>query len=403
MSQIRGSLSVKDALEVDGASHLKGQLSVAGKGSFSQNLTVGGGLSVTGGISTGGGLSVSKDTTLSGKLTVGNHTTINANLTVAQNANIDKKLNVKREATLESSLTVQGTTKLNDKLTVDDNASILGKITAQFLDLQGNVDGDSTNANDISDDPNLADSSKSALVTEDAIKKYVDNNGGVNLTGGNGIDPTTINNGDTISVAWEDANDLDSNGNVQQANNADTVDGMHADEIISTATAGEPGTAKLGSRLNYTQKAKTRDDTIWYTRVFLREKTYNQIGIWTMDDIQTTDGDIQFGLYSDNSGQPDTLIEKTGVQTISASINEMIKINLQNSFTPSSAGNFWIAINNTINFDTKATVQLESSFYPVFKENDSGQDSQLPDPAGSENGLQTLSKDNVVFLSAFQA
>jgi len=39
--------------------------------------------------------------------------------------------------------------------------------------------------------------------------------GGIsNLSGGDGIDPASIGDGDTLSVAWGDANDLDSDGNV---------------------------------------------------------------------------------------------------------------------------------------------------------------------------------------------
>jgi hypothetical protein len=50
-----------------------------------------------------------------------------------------------------------------------------------------------------------------------------DDSGGTSLTGGDGIDPSSISNGNTISVAWGDANDLDSNGNVDWSG-ADDLD-----------------------------------------------------------------------------------------------------------------------------------------------------------------------------------
>jgi len=50
------------------------------------------------------------------------------------------------------------------------------------------------------------------------------------LTGGNGINPSSITDGDTLSVAWSDANDLDSNGNVQ---NSDKIDGEQLQDILN--------------------------------------------------------------------------------------------------------------------------------------------------------------------------
>ncbi|MFQ3275354.1 MAG: hypothetical protein ACI9SF_000504, partial [Candidatus Nanohaloarchaea archaeon] len=41
------------------------------------------------------------------------------------------------------------------------------------------------------------------------------------LSGGDGISPSTISDGDTLSVAWSDANDLDSNGNINPSSNLD--------------------------------------------------------------------------------------------------------------------------------------------------------------------------------------
>ncbi len=52
-----------------------------------------------------------------------------------------------------------------------------------------------------------------------------DDTGGTSLTGGDGIDPSSISNGNTLSAAWGDANDLDSSGNV----NPSSLDGIGLD------------------------------------------------------------------------------------------------------------------------------------------------------------------------------
>jgi len=45
------------------------------------------------------------------------------------------------------------------------------------------------------------------------------------LTGGDGIDPSSIGDGDTVSVAWGDANDLDADGNVTSSGGISSLTG----------------------------------------------------------------------------------------------------------------------------------------------------------------------------------
>ncbi|PSQ34874.1 hypothetical protein BRD08_08465 [Halobacteriales archaeon SW_10_66_29] len=83
--------------------------------------------------------------------------------------------------------------------------------------------------------------------------------GGIsNLNGGEGIDPANIGDGDTLSVAWGDANDLDGSGNVTGGNwtpnnnllePADSnIDGIDVDEV--NAKALRTGSDALGFIVN---------------------------------------------------------------------------------------------------------------------------------------------------------
>ncbi|PSP92174.1 hypothetical protein BRC87_00730 [Halobacteriales archaeon QS_4_66_20] len=125
-------------------------------------------------------------------------------------------------------------------------ATISGTLATSKLDV-GSISGSLTGGTELS---NIAGSNLS-----------IDSNGQLNasgggggggggissLSGGDGIDPASIGDGDTLSVAWGDANDLDSDGNVTggggggggewTANNTllepsdSSIDGIDVDEV----------------------------------------------------------------------------------------------------------------------------------------------------------------------------
>lgn len=59
------------------------------------------------------------------------------------------------------------------------------------------------------------------------------------LTGGDGIDPSSISDGDTLSVAWEDANGLDSNGELNPSTELDLNNNNITDTGRGNVTIGQ--------------------------------------------------------------------------------------------------------------------------------------------------------------------
>lgn len=64
------------------------------------------------------------------------------------------------------------------------------------------------------------------------------------LTGGDGIDPASIGDGDTLSVAWEDAADLDSNGNVTSGGGGG-IGSLSGGDGINPASIGDGDTLSV--------------------------------------------------------------------------------------------------------------------------------------------------------------
>ncbi|MFT4893049.1 MAG: hypothetical protein ACI8Z7_000844 [Candidatus Nanohaloarchaea archaeon] len=59
------------------------------------------------------------------------------------------------------------------------------------------------------------------------------------LSGGDGINPSSISDGDTLSVAWSDANDLDSNGNIEPSTDLDLNNNNLTDTGRGNVTIGQ--------------------------------------------------------------------------------------------------------------------------------------------------------------------
>ena len=115
---------------------------------FSINSTsVTGDLNVTGSVTTTGNLTVSADTTITGILTAQEFHT---------------------EFVSASIIFTSGSTKFGDDTT--DTHEFTGS-----LDITGSLSVNSYNVTEISNDTTLADSNASALVTENAVKTYIDN------------------------------------------------------------------------------------------------------------------------------------------------------------------------------------------------------------------------------------
>ena len=75
--------------------------------------------------------------------------------------------------------------------------------------------------------------------------------GGTSLSGGDGIDPSSISDGDTISVVWNDATSLDANGAINDFSGATDLDSAGTvSQLSGSVTGGQTLTDIAGTNLN---------------------------------------------------------------------------------------------------------------------------------------------------------
>ncbi len=75
--------------------------------------------------------------------------------------------------------------------------------------------------------------------------------GGTSLSGGDGIDPSSISDGDTISVVWNDATSLDANGAINNFSLAADLDvNGQVDQLSGSVAGGQTLTNIAGTNLN---------------------------------------------------------------------------------------------------------------------------------------------------------
>lgn len=173
---------------------------------------------------------------------------------------------------------------------------------------------------------------------------------------------------------WFRIDDTDNYSNDFTKIDAQTLGGETKDDIIKTASGGDPKVRALGNYVNYTGSNSFTSELIHYSRVFLRaDHTYRWVRHFTQSNIQNITFDV--GIYSDNNRQPDTLVENSGVVSRDVNDGEFFDIELSNTFSPSKSNYYWIAFLNTEGHNTKCTpngvnanVGGLPSFHPTLTE-----------------------------------
>ncbi len=108
----------------------------------------------------------------------------------------------------------------------------------------------------------LIDGGSWGCVDRDAVGNATD------LTGGEGINPESITDGDTLSVAWVDAGDLDSSGNVDGLSEVDTGDLeegtnlYYTDGRVRSVLSGSAGDGLVWNASGEEFEADAADDSI---------------------------------------------------------------------------------------------------------------------------------------------
>jgi hypothetical protein len=124
----------------------------------------------------------------------------------------------------------------NDATSLDANGAINNFSLAADLDVDGRVDQLSGS---VAGGETLTDIAGNNLsITNGTLNASGGGGSGTSLIGGNGIDPGSIENGDTLSVAWSDGTDLASGGTV--------------DQLSGSLTGGETLTDIAGDNLSIT-------------------------------------------------------------------------------------------------------------------------------------------------------
>jgi hypothetical protein len=147
------------------------------------------------------------------------------------------------------------TTIAGNNLTIDSNGQ-LNVVGGGGNGIQSLTGGEGIGPNSIGDGDTLA------VAWEDANDLDSDGNvsggggGGIqSLSGGDGISPDSISDGDTLAVAWEDADTLDSDGNVNDWSGAADLDasGSLTLSVVQSLSGGDgvaPGSIGDGDTLS---------------------------------------------------------------------------------------------------------------------------------------------------------
>jgi hypothetical protein len=205
--------------------------------------------------------------------------------------------------------------------------------------------------------------------------------GSTSLSGGDGINPGSITDGDTLSVAWGDASDLDTNGNVADWSGAADLDasGNVTASFIAGLSGGEgisPSSIGDGDELS----------VAWEDANDL-----NQDGNVTNGGIQSlTGGD---GIDPSSIGDGDTVSVAPGDIAgtfLSTSVSDELTVDAGSGLENDGSGNLQAALGTALGFDGSDQIAVTTDSVTV-----AGNSVSLGGSTGIDHGdLSNITSDD---------
>jgi hypothetical protein len=164
------------------------------------------------------------------------------------------------------------------------------------------------------------------------------------------------------------------------------------------ATSGAFGEVALGTHLDYPATNQTvKNDHIYYTRVFLpSDTTVSSFAIFT---TQSKTGNVNFGIYSDASGAPNTKLAEVGVTASSSPVDDWWQFSLGTPLDITAAGLYWLAYASSEEPKAHQYLGAEDLFIPFRVETKSASSALLPTTANPD---AKGSSYNLPYIAAFE-
>jgi hypothetical protein len=170
-------------------------------------------------------------------------------------------------------------------------------------------------------------------------------------------------------------------------------------EVAKAESASRPD-RKYFSDLDYSSTNSMPTGTVIYVKLFLKEgQSYSGVSTY---HTSSSDANRAVGIYSESNNKPDSLLETSGVQSVTLSDGEFNQLNFQSTFTVPSTDEYFVAFlgdSSTNAFVTNASVNANvpistnTPFVPTFSESQTVTDG-LPATASS-----SVFKSNLPFIA----